>query len=101
MLEQIRRMAQLLQDARAEIEAQNYAAALKTLDSALKLESSNAEAAQLKQKAQEALDRQKRLGLAEDAQRYLKASQFEACLESAEPGTRPGGGSSALQGTGR
>ena len=87
MLEQIRRMAQLLQDARAEIEAQNYAAALKTLDSALKLESANAEAAQLKQKAQEAWERQKRLAaLLNDAQRHLKAGQFEACLESAGQG---------------
>ena len=87
MLEQIRRMAQLLQDARAEIEAQNYAAALKTLDSALKLESANAEAAQLKQKAQEAWERQKRLAvLLDDAQRHLKAGQFEACLESAGQG---------------
>lgn len=87
MLEQIRRVAQLLQDARAEIEAQNYAAALKTLDAALKLESSNAEAAQLKQKAQEAWERQKRLaGLLNDAQRHLKEGQLEACLESAGQG---------------
>ena len=87
MLEQIRRMAQLLQDARAEIEAKNYAAALKTLDSALKLESANADAAQLKKKAQEAWERQKRLeALLDDAQRHLKAGQFEACLESAGQG---------------
>ena len=87
MLEQSRHMAQLLQDARAKIEAQNYAAALKTLDSALKLESANAEAAQLKQKAQEAWELQKRLAvLLNDAQRHLKAGHFEACLESAGQG---------------
>jgi len=87
MLEQIRRIAQLLQHARAEIEAQNYAAALKALDSALQLEGSNAEAVQLKQKAQQAWERQKRLeGLLNDAQRHLKESQFEACLESAGQG---------------
>jgi len=87
MVEQTRRMAQLLQGARAEMQAQNYAAALKTLDSALKLDSSNAEAAQLKQKAQDAWERQKRLaGLLTDAQRHLKAGQFEACLESAGQG---------------
>jgi eukaryotic-like serine/threonine-protein kinase len=87
MIEQTRRMAQLLQEARSEIEARNYAAALKALDSALKLEGANAEAAQLKQKAQEAWERQKRLeGLLNDAQRQLKAGQFEACLESAGQG---------------
>ena len=87
MLEQIRRMAQLLQDARAEIEAQNYPAALKTLDSALKMDSANADAAQLKKKAQEAWERQKRLAaLLDDAQRHLKVGQFEACLESAGQG---------------
>jgi hypothetical protein len=41
MLEQIRRIGPTPAGGRAEIEAQNYAAALKALDSVLKLESSN------------------------------------------------------------
>jgi hypothetical protein len=46
-----------------------------------------AEATQLKQKAQEARERQKKLeGLLSDAQRRLKAGQFEACLELAAQG---------------
>src|SRR5262249_12951292 len=52
----IERVSQLLQSAHAEIEAQKYAVALKSLDAALKLEVSNAEAAQLKQKAEEGLE---------------------------------------------
>lgn len=87
MLEQIRRLAQLIEDARREIGARKYAAALKTLESALQLESSNAEAVRLKREATEGWERQKRLEtLLADAQRQLKAGQFEACLELAGQG---------------